>query len=126
MAWRCHLRYVQGDGRKTLATGGVLCISDKLHVSMQNGALAPAPRIHALPIELLKQDPTAHAYAALVNPETGVAVGGPTTGQDSGTPFTQQQTSSSEKDKWLTPECLRIHRQVLAVLPGRAVLPQVV
>ena len=57
---------------------------------MQGGALAPAPRIHALPIELLKQDPTAHTYTALVNPETGVAVGGFTGGQEPGTTFALQ------------------------------------
>jgi hypothetical protein len=70
---------------------------------MQNGALAPAPKIHALPIELLKQDPTAHTYAALVNPETGVAVGGLNTGQESGTTFTLLQPAAAT-GKWLTPE----------------------
>ena len=37
--------------------------------------LAPAPRIHALPAEILELDPTAHTYTPLVNPETGLAVG---------------------------------------------------
>ena len=37
--------------------------------------LAPAPRIHALPAEILELDPTAHTYTPLINPETGLAIG---------------------------------------------------
>eukprot|EP01043_Picozoa_sp_COSAG02_P058919 COSAG02_NODE_7415_length_3025_cov_8.518797_3_plen_66_part_00 len=64
-------------------------------MSVQSGALAPAPRIYALPIELLKQDPSAHTYAALVNPETGVAIGGLPSGQQSGTTFALQEPAAA-------------------------------
>lgn len=88
------LSQVRARGRKQDSSppSAVWCISDTpTRVSMQSGALAPAPRIHALPIELLKQDPTAHTYTALVNPETGVAIGGLPSGQQSGTTFVLQQ-----------------------------------